>query len=245
RMGRRRRTVLILGTPLVLALAAGLVYVSAASLTVSPKNASTFRTCIVTGYPTTSTAIADAYVDENAASANNGTPGTLNVSSRTTGQNRRAHIRFDLAKCTPALAATATVRQATLRLNLSAAGASTARVLNLSRVDGTSCPEKTATPSITTCWTEAGIKWNNKPSVASTPSATLSLAANAPKDTYYTWTVTSDVATFVAGPASNYGWQIADSVENTSAGSMNSTFKAKELGTDAAGAPQLVVVYAP
>ncbi|HEV7863298.1 MAG TPA: hypothetical protein VGR20_11375, partial [Acidimicrobiia bacterium] len=93
RIARRRRMVLLLGTPLLLALAAGLVYVSAASLTVSPKNVSTFRTCIVTGYPTTSTAVADAYVDENASNVNTGTPGTLNVSSRTTGQNRRAHIR--------------------------------------------------------------------------------------------------------------------------------------------------------
>ena len=54
-------------------------------------------------------------------------------------------------------------------------------------------------------------------------------------------TVTSDVASFVSGASSNFGWMIRDDVEG-SATTRTATFAAKELGT-VAQEPQLVVTY--
>ena len=54
-------------------------------------------------------------------------------------------------------------------------------------------------------------------------------------------TVTADVATFVAGTATNFGWMIRDDTEG-SATTRTATFSAKELGT-VAQEPQLVITY--
>jgi len=61
---------------------------------------------------------------------------------------------------------------------------------------------------------------------------------------YFGWDVTADAAAFVAGTASNYGWRIADSAEGN-ATAIDCQFKSKNAATNAAGAPQLVVVYSP
>ena len=54
-------------------------------------------------------------------------------------------------------------------------------------------------------------------------------------------TVTTDLAAFVAGTATNFGWMLRDDVES-SATVRTATFSAKDLGT-LAQAPQLVVSY--
>jgi hypothetical protein len=211
------------------------VFGSAATLTVSPKSHSAFRTCVLTGYPTTTMAMFDSWVDENSKTANKAGGTTLQIQSRAS-RNNRTFIRFDLTKCVPIIAA-ATVQKATLRLNL--AGAPTAsRTYNINRVTGP-CSE-----AATTCWTENGLTWNNQPAVAGTVTSTLALTSSSATNQYYTFDVTPDVAAMVAGTASNYGWRIADSVEGA-ATSVIVTFKAKNATSNAAGAPQLVIAYTP
>ena len=53
--------------------------------------------------------------------------------------------------------------------------------------------------------------------------------------------MTADVAAFVAGTATNFGWMLRDDVEGSTS-TITSTFSAKNLGT-ASQAPQLVVTY--
>jgi hypothetical protein len=226
---------LSVGAAVVLAGAAGLVFASATTLTVTPKPASAFRTCILSGYPTTSTAVADTWADENGKTSNKGGGTIVQVTSRS-GHNKRAFLRFDLTKCAPVLASTASVKQATLRLFLSQRPEST-RTYNVERVV-TPCPE-----SATTCWTEGGLTWNNQPSVSATVTSNLSLTSASALQ-YYDGDVTADAAAFVAGTASNYGWRIADSAEGN-ATAVNAQFRTKNTTGNAAGAPQLVITYSP
>jgi hypothetical protein len=223
------------GAAVALAATAGLVLASATSLTVSPKNANAFRTCVLTGYPTTSTIVADTWADENAKTSNKKSGAFVQVTSKSSA-NKRPFLRFDLTKCTPALASTVTVKRATLRLFLSQNPAS-ARTYNVQRVVSP-CPE-----AASTCWTEGGLTWNNQPSVSSTVTSSLNLTSSSVQQ-YYGWDVTADAAAFVAGTASNSGWRIADSAEGN-ATAVDCQFKSKDAATNAAGAPQLVMVYSP
>jgi hypothetical protein len=232
----RRRVGLAVLVAAVLAGVGRLVFGSAATLSVTPKNASAFRTCVLTAYPTTSTVLADSWVDENSKTANKASGTTLQVQSRST-HNNRAFLRFDLTKCVPALAGSATVKTATLRLALATAPTAN-RTYAISRVSGP-CPE-----AATTCWTEAGLTWNNQPTVAASPTSTLALTSSSAINGYYVFDVTADVAAMVASSASNYGWRIADSAEDA-ATAVITTFKSKNATTNAAGAPALVVVYTP
>jgi hypothetical protein len=212
------------------------VFGSAATLTVMPKQASAFRTCVLTAYPTTSTVMSDSWVDQNSVTSTKGGATAIQVQSRTS-KNNRGFVRFDLSKCIPTVAASATVKLATLRLRL--AGAPTAsRTYNVNRVTGP-CPE-----AATTCWTENALTWNNQPTVAATPTSALTLTSSSTVNQYYGWDVTADVAAMLAGTASNYGWRISDSVENA-ASAVIVTFKAKNATGNAAGAPQLVIAYFP
>jgi hypothetical protein len=219
---------------------AGWMVGSAATVTVTPKNHTAFRTCVLTAYPSTSTVESDSWIDQSSPAANKGSSTAIQVQSRATSKNMRGFIRFDLAKCAPAIAGTATVRTARLRLNLSAAPTSGPRTYNLHRVTGP-CPE-----AATTCWTESGLTWNNQPTVAASPTSTLTLSSSSTTSVYYTFDVTADVGAVIAGAASNYGWRIADSAEEN-AGTILASFNSKDLATTAAPAraPELVVVYSP
>jgi len=166
-----------------------------------------------------------------------GTQTTFEVSSAS-GANRRAYLKFDLSGCSPSIPSNATVRVATLRLYASALPAA-CRTLDIFRV--------------TAAFTESTVTWNNQPfgttlNNPATASRTDSfdvgsvagcqnLAAG-----YLTGAdVTTDVAAFVAGTATNNGWMIRDDTEG-SATARTVTFSAKELAT-LAQAPQLVVTY--
>jgi hypothetical protein len=234
RRGWSHATAVLLPAGVLVAGAAWLVYASASSLVVTPKNATAFQTCVLTGYPTTSTVVADSWVDEG-NNAKKGGATTLQVTSHSS-KNARAYVRFDLTKCSPAIAATATVRQATLRLSLSVVPGS-ARTYSVYRVTAP-CPE-----AASTCWTEANVTWGNQPTGVSAATSSVSLTSSSALQ-YYGWHVTADAAAMVAGPASNYGWRIADSVEGN-ASAVTAEFKAKDAANDPAGAPQLVVVYSP
>jgi hypothetical protein len=220
----------------VVASAGWAVFGSAATLTVTPKNASAFRTCVLTAYPTATTVAADSWVDQHSVTSNKGTGTTLQVKSRTS-ENNRAFIRFDLTKCLPTIPGSTTVRKATVRLNLAAAPTSS-RTYDLNRVTGP-CPE-----AATTCWTENSLTWNNQPTVAPTATSTLALTNSSPVNQYYAFDVTADVGAMLAGTVSNYGWRIADAAENAGS-AVIVTFKSKNVTSNAAGAPQLVVAYSP
>ena len=208
---------------------------SAAGLPVTPTNHSASRTCVLTAYPKAAVVGGDTWADENSPTSKKGTGNTIQVQSNS-GRNNRGYIRFDPTKCVPTPPGASTVLKATLRLNLFSAPPGS-RTYNLSRITGP-CPE-----AATTCWTEGNLTWNNKPTAAASPTATLALSATSTLNRYYDFDVTTDVAAVVAGTASNYGWQLADSAEGNPT-AVIVTFRSKDLAS-ASGAPQLVIAYRP
>jgi hypothetical protein len=210
----------------------------AAGLNLASQALTPYRTCVITATPATTTAVIDASVRQGSATSNFGTQTTNNIATQS-GQNRRLYIRFDLSLCTPAIPATATVRLATLRMYATGLP-TTCRTVDAFRVTAT--------------WTEAGITWNNQPF----GTAINNPASGSASDTFDTGTpvgcqnaalnaymvgaiVTADVAAYVAGTTTNFGWMLRDDVEG-SVSALTSTISAKNLGT-AAQAPQLVVTY--
>jgi hypothetical protein len=231
-----RRLLVIAGSAAVtaaLAMQVGL----ATGFSLTSQNLTPYRTCIVSGTPSSTTAVADASVRQLNATSNFGTSNTNDVASLL-AQNRRLYIRFDYSTCSPAIPASAAVRLATLRMYVSALPAA-CRTLDLFPV--------------TASWTESAITWNNQPfgtTVNNPPTAnrTGSFDVGTPvgcQNRVVGFTtgavVTTDVAAWIVGSATNYGWMVRDDVEN-SATARTSTFSAKNLGT-AAQAPELVITY--
>jgi hypothetical protein len=219
-------------------IGAGVVTGRAASLTLTSQTLTPYRTCTLTATPATATVGIDTTARQASAASNFGTLATLTVSSANTA-NQRTYLRFDLTRCSPAIPATAIIRLATLRLFVSALPA-VCRTVDLFR--------STAT------WTEAGLTWNNQPFGAAinnpaTASRTGTFDVGTPvgcqnrtNNSYVVGgTVTTDVAAFVAGSSTNFGWMLRDDAEG-SATARTTTFSAKNLGTAAQG-PQLVITY--
>ena len=233
-MGRVRTAAAGIGVLLGLGLMAG----SAASLSLTSQNFTPYRTCTITATPATTTAVADTTARQGSPTTNFGALTTLTVSSAS-GANQRIYVRFDLTTCSPAIPASATVRLATLRLYMTAVPAA-CRVYDLFPA--------------TVSWVETSLTWNNQPfgSTINNPptgsrTGTFSVGTPAGCQNQATGayliggTVTADVATFVAGTATNFGWMIRDDTEG-SATTRTATFSAKELGT-VAQEPQLVITY--
>ena len=211
----------------------------AASLSFTSQALTPYRTCVISGTPGTTTAVADASVRQGSATSNFGTVTTNNIATQSGSLNRRLYIRFDLTQCSPAIPSTATVRLATLRMYVSALPV-VCRTVDVFRVTAT--------------WTETAITWNNQPfgTAINNPgsgSAVDAFGAGTPvgcenrtANVYTTGgVVTSNVASFVAGTLTNFGWMLRDDVEG-SATAYTQTLSAKDLGT-AAQAPQLVITY--
>ncbi len=224
--------------PAALAIALSVAIGHAASLTLASQRLTPVRTCVITATPSTTTSVIDAEVRQSAATTNYGTATTLVVSSGVNA-NRRAYLMFNLAACSPAIPTTATIRLATLRLYASALPAA-CRTLDIFRA--------------TAAWTEAGVTWNNQPfgttinnpvNTSRTDSFNIGTPAGCENLTTGAYiggaAVTADVASFVAGGATNFGWMIRDDTEG-SATVRTVTFSAKNLGT-LAQAPQLIVNY--
>lgn len=203
----------------------------AANLPLDSQNLTVFRTCILTATPSGTSVVADTYVASNSATSNFGTATAMYVQSGNAGGNRRVYVSFDLAQCSPAIPASATVHTAVLRTFVTAIP-SPCRTNGLYRV--------------TSAWTEAGITWNTQPTVGSV-TASIGIGSevgcqNRTTSTYVSgWEVASDVQAFVSGSATNRGWMIRDAAEGSGT-SRTSTFTTKNAGT-LAQAPQLVVVY--
>jgi len=225
---------LALGMTLLLGTAVGL----AEGLNLTSRAFTPYQTCTITATPAATTAVNDTTVRQGAPTSNFGAITTIRVQSGV-GSNNRIYVHFDLSVCSPAIPATATVRLATLRLFVTAMSA-VCRTLDLFPV--------------TAAWTEIAITWNNQPFGTAlnnppTASRTGSFAVGTPvgcqnptTGTYITGgTVTADVASFVSGGSTNFGWMIRDDVEG-SATTRTETFSAKELGT-IAQVPQLVITY--
>jgi hypothetical protein len=203
----------------------------ASSLSVTSANLTVFRTCVVTGYPTTSTAVIDSAVKQDSATSNFGTATSVDVQSQSTNKNHRSYVNFDLSKCSPAIPSTASVKVASLRL-LVATVPTACRTHDVFRV--------------TANWTESGITWNTQPAASGTRTSFANVGAapcaNSTNNLYVSWDVTADAQAFVAGTATNFGWMIRDDVENASTTARTGTYYTQELGF-LGSSPQLVVTY--
>jgi len=222
----------------VLLLAAGLlpslVVAAAASLPVAAQQMVAYKTCTLTGFASPSSA-ADAYVVQDNATNNFGTNPDMRVKSDP-GKARRPFVRFDLTSCSPSIPAGAIVKRAQLRLFVNNDPPST-RSYEVRRVTDP-CPQ-----GLATCWGETTLTWNNQPSVAASPTDTVSICSGgACNNQYYAWTVTSDVTAWLGGTAANYGWRVSDAAEGLS--NAEAQFRTLNEGRAEHG-PQLVIVYVP
>jgi hypothetical protein len=230
------------GSAIVLVAALALVLPSlvgrAASLNVASQALTPYRTCVITATPATTTAVVDASVRQATPTTNVGTVTTNDIASALAA-NRRLYIRFDLTVCSPAIPSSAAVSLATVRLYASALPAA-CRTIDLFRV--------------TASWTESTITWNSQPfgTTLNNPasgSASGSFNAGTPGGCQNLTTgayivganPTTDVAAWVAGTATNFGWMLRDDVESSTT-ARTETVSAKDLGT-LAQAPQLVITY--
>ena len=235
----RARAVLIIaiGISAVALVDGAAQFASAASLTLTSQRFTPVQTCTVTGTPLTTTAVADTNARQATPATNFGTATTMSVSSGV-GVNQRIYIQFSIASCAPAIPASATIRLATLRLFMTAVPA-VCRTVDVFRV--------------LAAWGETTLTWNNQPfgtAINNPASGTRTVAftvgtpagcTNQAAGYVNGGTVTTDVAAWVAAPATNFGWMLRDDVED-SATTRTATFSAKDLGT-LAQAPQLVVTY--
>jgi len=229
--------------PIVLFLIAALTAVAvttprraeAASTGLNAQSLTTYRTCVLSGYPGTTTSVADSYADQASPTSTAGSATFMDVRSNTSA-NRRAFLNFDLAQCTT-LGSIDTITSATLRLYASALP-SACRTHDVFRV--------------TSSWAEATVTWNtqpfgtaiNNPATASrTSSITIGTAPCGTTAVGYGagWDVKADVTAFVAGSATNRGWMIRDDVENSGT-SRQTRYTSTQSGT-ATQAPQLLIVY--
>jgi hypothetical protein len=209
----------------------------AASVPVSSKNLAVYSTCTLSGTIAASTSEQDSFVDQNAPNTNNGNAWTMS-SDPPISRNKRPYLVFDLTTCSPRIPVTATVSNATLRLWVTAMPAAC-------RTDDVF--------AVSSSWTETGITWNNQPfgtstnnpaSAARTGAITLGSGGGCAIGSvgqYVPWTVTTDVAKFVAGTAVNFGWMIRDDAEDAAA-SATVTFRTSDSGS-VPNAPQLIVTY--
>jgi hypothetical protein len=237
-MRRGSLIAIVAGIAIGLAASRGLVPAAAASLNLTSENLTPYRTCTLSATPTTTTSVIDSNVRQATATTNFGTTTTMLISSATAA-NQRIYLKFDLAACAPAIPSTAIVRLATLRLYATVLPAA-CRTVDVFRVTAT--------------WAEATITWNNQPfgTTLNNPAAgsrtdsydigTVAGCENLTANAYVVGaTVTSDVASFVAGSATNFGWMLRDDVE-ASGTARSSTYSTKNLGT-VPQVPQLVITY--
>ena len=173
----------------------------------------------VTITSTAKASVADTYSNQATPSTNTGTATSLSVQSATSA-NRRTFLRFDLSS----IPTTARVQRATLQLTMSTAPTAT-RTYEVDKVAAT--------------WGETTLTWANMPTAA---AATASVASGTTSAVNLTWDVTADAKTFVANSATNFGWQVKDTVES-SATTRTATFRSDEY-TTVAERPSLTVIYA-
>jgi hypothetical protein len=181
--------------------------------------------------------VIDAGASEATPTTTLGTATSFDIATKS-GANGRAYLKFSLSGCSPSIPSSASVRAATMRIYASAMQPG-CQTIDLFRV--------------TSSWTETALTWNNQPfgtavNNPATGSRTASFdvgssagCANSSVGYIAGVDVSSDIAAFVAGSATNNGWMLRNDSESSSP-SRTVTFSAKDLGT-LAQAPQLIVTY--
>lgn len=163
---------------------------------------------------------ADSYVQSGSPNVNNGSVTVMDLND-----TRDGVVRFDIS----AIPSGATVTSATLTLVATAVGSA-------------SSVKNYGAHRILADWVEGTVTWNTPGSTsgthfASSPTQTIAVSTTGS----YSWNVTSDVASFVAGSAVNYGWRVIWS-SNTSGTSKQVDFGSKENIT-VSSRPVLSVTY--
>src|SRR6476620_11992929 len=195
----------------------------ASSLSVASANLTVFATCTLSGTTGASASVRDSFVDENAPTTTNGSAATMSSQSRN-NRNRRSYVSFDLTTCAPSVPSSAVVTGATLRLWVTAVPVATCRTEDVF--------------AVTSAWTQSAVTWNNQPfgtainnpaSAARTDSITIGSGAGCTIGSaaqYVPWNVTTNVANFVSGGATNFGWMIRDDAEGANGVGFTVTFSA-------------------
>jgi hypothetical protein len=179
----RRRLVLglvLLAAGAVCAIAiAAAIGVTSASLGIATKTLSSVQTC-------TLTSAEDAETMAGNPSSTNSNPSLITIYHQSDGVNTQdGFIKFSFGSCN--FPANAVVNSATLQLTVQA---TTSMQLGLYRVASS--------------WSGSSITWNNAPSASSSPTATVTFSSS-----QKTIDVSTDVADYVDGDATNGGWKIA------------------------------------
>jgi len=178
-------------------------------------------TCAAPASTTVSfTAVADSTVRESGG-GNQGTDVQLRVRSFDTARNFRAFVQFDVST----IPAGSTINTATLTLCVVGLP-DTTRTIDVHLVTG--------------AWGELTILWGNQPSVAASPTDSITTPAAVG---CITWAVASDVQAWVDGTANN-GWRTSDSVED-SVVNEQTDFRSREDSAFPAEQPELQVTYTP
>lgn len=167
--------------------------------------------------------VADSHVRNSGADAdtNYGTLATLDVRADAASA-ARAFVRFDLSSCSPAIPADAILHGANLRLTLFS-NATATRTYDLHRSTGD--------------WDEATVTWNNQPTVAAGATSSVTVSSGTTAPAVVEWNVQADVQDFVTGAATNDGWRLKDSAEDTT---VELIFQSGEATS---GEPELVITY--
>ena len=224
----------------LLAGAVGLlpVVAAASAVTLTSSHLTTLTSCGLMSYPAAAGLTNDVYVNQLLPNTNNAGNVSLTVSSAALN-NSRTYIRFPLSSCLNPIPATATVRSATLRL--------------FSNVLALSCRTLDVF-TVLANWSDTTITWKNQPfgpginkpaSGKRIYSTQVGVApcANQTLNAYINFDVTTDVAKFVAGAATNYGWMLRDDAES-SVGIQSTSFASRSKNL-AGQAPTLMVSYTP
>lgn len=181
-MSRRRLAVVVSAAAAGVGCAvaiAAAIGVTSASLGISSKALSSVQTC-------TLTSAEDAQLSEGSGNSTNGDPSLITIYHQSDNQNTQdGYIKFSFGACN--FPANAVVNSATLQLTTQA---TTSMQLGLYRVASS--------------WSGSSITWNNAPSSSSSPTATFTFSSAS-----QTMDVSTDVADYVDGDATNGGWKIA------------------------------------
>jgi hypothetical protein len=179
----RRRLAVVLGVVaagVACAVAiAAAIGVTSASLGISSKTLSAVQTC-------TLTSAEDAQLSQGSGNSTNSDPALITIYHQSDNQNTQTgYIKFSFSGCN--FPANSVVNSATLQLTTQA---TTSMQMGLYRVAAS--------------WSGSSITWNNAPSASSSPTATFTFSSS-----QKTMDVSTDVADYVDGDATNGGWKIA------------------------------------
>lgn len=196
-MTRRRVLVglllLLAGVACAVAVAAA-IGVTSASLGISSKTLSSEQTCTLTSAD-------DALTQQGSGNSTNGHPYLMTLYHQSDGNNSKdGWVQFSFSSCN--FPANSVVNSATLTLTVQAQSSMTIGVYR-----------------VASSWNANSITWNNAPSAASSPTATVTFDASSKSID-----VSTDVADYVDGDATNGGWKLSRTSGNGEADICGSSY---------------------